>query len=85
MVNSLVGLEQSKELPPNNSGSSTLHLFQIPRGCSPPLSQQLIEKNQWVEVLKNLTRLLNFVTEHEKKYQYKLSPHSNFYRQHLMV
>ena len=84
-VNSPAGLEQSGESLPINSESSTLSLSQIPRGCSPPLSQQQIEKNQRVEALKDLTRLLNLVTEQEKKYQYKLSPYSNFYRRHLMV
>ena len=44
-VNSLVGLEQSRELPPNNSESFTLPLSQISRGCSSPLSQQQIERN----------------------------------------
>lgn len=84
-VNSPVGLEQSRESSPINSESSTLSLSQIPRGCSPPLSQRQIERNQREEALKDLTRLLNLVTEQEKKYQFKLSPHSNFYRRHLMV
>ena len=38
-VNSLVGLEQSRELPPNNSESFTLPLSQISRGCSSPLTK----------------------------------------------
>ena len=79
-VNSPVGLEQSRKLSPINSESSTLPLSQIPRGCLPPLSQQQIVRNQRVEALEDLTRLLNLITEQEKKYQYKLSPHSNFYR-----
>lgn len=78
-VNSPVWLEQSRELPPNNSKSSILPLSQISCGCSPPLSQQQIERNQQIEVLKDLTRLFNFVTKQEKKYQYKLPPYSKFY------
>ena len=62
-INSPVGLEQSRELSPINSKSSTLSLSQIPRGCSLPLSQQQIERNQWEKALKHLTRLLNLVTE----------------------
>lgn len=58
---------------------SALPSSQTPRGCPPLLLQQQIE------ALKDLTRLLNLVTEQEKKYEYRLSPHSNFYRQHLMV
>lgn len=32
-----------------------------------------------------MTRLLEFVTIQEKKYEERLSPHSNFYRRHMMV
>ena len=84
-VNSPVGLEQPMELQPNKSGSSALPLSQTPRGCPPPLLQQQTDKNHQIEALKDLTRLLNLVTEQEKKYEYRLSPHSNFYRRHLMV
>ena len=66
-VNSPAALEKSGESSPINSESSTLSLFQIPRGCSPPLSQQQIERNQRVEALKDFTRLLNLVTEQEQK------------------
>lgn len=38
-----------------------------------------------MEALKDITRLLTLVTEQEKKYEDRLSPHSNFYRRHLMV
>ena len=78
-VNSPVGLDQSRELLPINSESSTLSLSQILCDCSPPLLQQQIKRNQPVDALKDLTRLLNLVTEQEKKYQYKLFPHNNFY------
>ena len=79
-ANSQVGLEQSTELQPNNSVSSIPSLSNISRGCSPPLSKQQIHKNQQVEALKDLTRLLKLVTEQEKKYGDRLSPNSNFYR-----
>ena len=35
--------------------------------------------------LEILNRLLNFVTEQKKKYEYRLAPQSNFYQRHLMV
>ncbi len=40
---------------------------------------------QRVEALKDLNRLLELVTEQDKKYGGRLSSHSNFYRRHLMV
>lgn len=71
-VNSPIRQEQSMRLPPNNIESSKLPLSQTSRGCSPPLSQQQIDKNQRIEVLRDLTRLLNLVMKQEKKYKYKL-------------
>lgn len=38
-----------------------------------------------MEALKDLTRLINLVTEQEKKYKSRLSPHSNYYQRHVMV
>ena len=35
--------------------------------------------------MKNLERLIDLVTEQEKKYGYRLSPQSNYYQRHLMV
>lgn len=48
--NSQAGLEQSTESP---------------RGCPPPLSKPQTDKNQRIEALKDLTRLLELVTEQE--------------------
>lgn len=84
-VSNQVGLEQPTELQPNDSVSSISSLSEIPRGCSPPLSKEQIPRNQQVEALEDLTRLLRLMTEQEKKYEDRLSPHSNFYRRHLMV
>lgn len=38
-----------------------------------------------MEALRDLTQLLNLVTEQEKKYKNKLSPHSNYYQRHVMI
>lgn len=35
--------------------------------------------------MKDLSRLLGLVTEQEKKYRYRLSPHGNFYQRHVIV
>ena len=53
--------------------------------CSLPVShkQELLELR--MRALKNLERLLDLVTEQEKKYGHRLSPQSNFYQRHLMV
>lgn len=59
-------------------------LSQIPSGCTPPKSKREVEKEQRINALQDLTRLLELVTE-EKKYEEQLSPHSNFYRRHVMV
>lgn len=54
-------------------------------GCTPPKSKREVEKEQSINALQNLTRLLELVREQEKKYEERLSPHSNFYRRHVMV
>ncbi len=84
-ANSQVGLEQQTESMPINPVSSVCPISKIPRGSLPPLFKQQTHKNQQVETLKDLTRLLTLVTKQEKKYEDRLSPHSNFYRRHLMV
>ena len=83
--NSQDELEQSRESQPNAGVSSISPLSQVPRGCLPPPSKQQHSKNDRIEALKDLTRLLELVTEKEKKYKGRLSPHNNFYRRHLMV
>ena len=84
-ANSQVELEQPRELQPNAGLSSILPLSQVPRGCLPPFSKQQHSKNHRIKALEDLTRLLELVTEQEKKYKGRLSPHSNFYRRHLIV
>ena len=83
-ANNQVGLEQLTELQPNNSVSSVPSLSDVPLGCIPPPKQQ-IHDNQQVKALEDLNRLLKLVMEQEKQYGDRLSPHSNFYRRHLMV
>ena len=84
-ANSHVGLEQPTESAPNDSVSSVCPLSEIPQGSLPLLSKQQTHRNQQVEVLKDMIRLFTLVTEQEKKYENRLSPHSNFYCRHLIV
>ncbi len=83
IANSQVGLGQVAESQPIDN-LSPLSLSDLPRG-SASLSNQQVLKTQRTEALKDLNRLLKLVTEQEKKYKARLSPHSNFYRRHLMV
>ena len=67
-----------------NSENKVYLLSQVPSGCT-LLSQEESFREQRVIALKEITRLLELVTEQEKKYEERLSPHGNFYRQHLML
>lgn len=42
-------------------------------------------KEQQIEALKDLSRLIELVTEQKKKYRDRLSPNSNYYQRHVMV
>ena len=77
-ANSQVGLEKSTELQSNNSVYFIPSLFSILCGYSPPFIKQQIHKNQQVEALKELTKLLKLITKQEKEYRDRLSPYSNF-------
>lgn len=57
----------------------------IPPGCDLPISKRQAFQNLWKGTLEFLTRLLDLVTEQEKKYEYRLEYQSNFYQRHLMV
>ncbi len=85
LANSQVGLEQQTESMPINRIFSVCLIFTIPQKSLLLLSKQQTHKNQQVEVLKDLTRLLTLVTEQEKKYEDRLSPHNNFYCCRLIV
>lgn len=74
-ANSHVRLERPTEPAPNDHVSSVRPLSEIPKGGSPLLFKQQIYKNQQVEALKDMTSLLTLVTEQEKDYKNKLSPH----------
>ena len=78
-ADSQVELEQPRELQSNACVFSIASLSQIPRGCLLPLSKQQISKNNRIEAF------LELVTKQEKKCKGRLSPHSNFYQQHLML
>lgn len=49
------------------------------------MSRMQRQREQRLEASKDLTKLLELVTEQEKKYGGRLSQYSNFYRRHLMV
>lgn len=83
-ANSQGRLGQVPESQPNNGESSPSSLSKIPRG-TPLLAKQQTFKSQRTEALKDLNKLLKLVTEQEKKYGTRLSPHSNYYRRHTMV
>lgn len=57
----------------------------VPAACAPPLTfkQRQIEKQ--IQALADLEKLLNSVTEQDKKYGCRFSPHTNFFQRHLMV
>lgn len=76
------GLGQSSQSLPN---STVCPLSHIPRGSSVPLPKQQIYREKQIVALKELTRLMELVTEQEKKYRERLSPHSNFFQYHFMV
>lgn len=84
-ANSQVGLEQVPESQPSNSVFSPSPLSGVSRGGTSLMSSQETLKNQRIEALKDLSKLLRLVTEQEKKYETRLSLHSNFYRRHIMV
>ena len=65
--------------------SSPSPLSGVSRGGTSLMSSQETLKNQRIEALKDLNKLLRLVTEQEKKYETRLSPHSNFYRRQIMV
>ncbi len=84
-ANSQVKLKKPGKLQPNDNIFSIPLLFQILPGCLPPNSKQQLDKNNRMEALKDLTRLLELITKQKKKYEGRLSPYSNFYRRYLMV
>lgn len=63
----------------HDSDAPVPSLSQLSRGSSGPKSKIQLWKKQRLEAFKDLIRLLDLVTEQEKKYEERLSPHSNFY------
>lgn len=84
-ANSQVRLGQPPEPQPDDSISSPSPLSKIARGGISLLSNQETLKSQRTEALKDLNKLLKLVTEQDKKYDTRLSPHSDFYCRHIMV
>lgn len=62
----------------SNETEST-SLISVPAAIAPPLSYRQAFDNLRVDALKSLTRLLDFVSEQEKKYGYRLPLRENFY------
>lgn len=53
--------------------------------CSPPLTFREKQVEMRVHALASLEKLLELVTEQDKKYGYRLSSRTNFFKRHLMV
>lgn len=85
-VNSHDGLGLSPKSLPINPELPTSSLSDVPWGGRSLMSKHEISKNQRVSALNDLTKLLKSVKAQEKEYDgNKLSPHSNYYRGHLMA
>ena len=85
-ANSHDGLGQSAKSLPIDPELPASSLSDVPWGGGSFLSKHEISKNQRVSALNDLTKLLESVKAKEKKYGgNRLSPHSNYYRRHLMV
>jgi hypothetical protein len=71
------------------SGSKTLDSSQKePRQLAAPVPLQTVQEQialKRLEALRDLERLLDLVTEQEKKYGYKLTSRKGFLQRHLMV
>lgn len=81
-TNAQGGLGQLTESLPNGI---VCPLFQIPRGTSLFLSKQQIYREKQIEALKELTKLMELVTEQEKKYGDRLSLYSHFHCRPLLI
>lgn len=77
--------QRQLEMAASKSSDPLSSLSQLPRSSSAPKSKIQLRIEQRLEASKDLTRLLNLVTEQEKKYGERLLPYSNFHRRHLMV
>lgn len=79
-ANSQVGLGQPPKPQPDDGVFSPSLLSKIVRDSASFLSNQETLKSQWIETLKDLNKLLKLVTEKDKLYGTRFSPHSNFNR-----
>ncbi len=84
-VNSLSGLSHLSKLLSNDHLSPEYPLSDVPREDVSFFFKQQIFKNQRVEALKDLIKLLESVRAHEEKYRDRFSPHSYYYRRHIVV
>lgn len=82
---SLVESVEILESWPNEIRNSIYSLPKIPCGSAFSRSKQQIQRNQFLAALKDMSRLFQLVIEQEIKYEHRLSPHSNFYHQHMIV
>ena len=80
--------ERLAKSPNSGTGNAITPVYpfsQVPSGCAPPKSKQEIDRGQRVNTSKDMTRLLQLVTEQGRKYEERSSTHSNFYCRHVMV
>ena len=80
-ANSQPGLDKNLAPGPDDESNLSPSFLPILPGFIPLQSH----KKRQIKALKDLSRLIELVTEQEKKYGDRLSPHSNYYRRHVMV
>ena len=76
---------KSSKSQPGDDVNQLYPLSRVPSGVSPSLSEQELLRIQRIEALKDLSRLIDLVTEQENKYGSRLSPYNDVYRRHIMV
>lgn len=72
------------EGPEERQSAPIIPISELPRGIAAQ-SDQETQTAKRTNALKDLTRILQLVTEQEKRYGERLLPQSNFYRRHVMV
>lgn len=78
-ANTQPGLAKDCQSSPSCKIDPLYLLSQVSSGYALPQSSQQIEQEHCTIALKDMTRLIELVTEQENKYKQRFSPHSNFY------
>ena len=78
-------LAYSSDLSIVDKPNQVVSLSQILSDCTSPKSKWEIQKEQRINKLQDLIKLLQLVINQEKKYREQLSTHSDFYQQYVIV